>query len=321
MCIPQFCRIIPWSCALLLALPGHAQSLVWLSSLAEARASALNQEKLILLLAGSRACSHCVYMLTVVCEAPNVRPIIDEIYVPWFTEVGSATDYQPYATGLGPSWSYPLSCMIDPRTTNLWLLRQTGPYAAQPFESFLRTAARLYPPRPSNLVHQQVINDLHYVVKGHIWTNTEPVGVSYRVNVGTNTVNSFTNAAGTTDWTASLAPFLAPGVSNQYTLDLYATFADGSSSATNKLTFSYHPAAAPLKPGISSIGVAAGVVHLTLTNLTAGVTNRIERSLNLNQANGWFTITNFLSAVSQGSISESAPPDRERAFYRISLSP
>ena len=321
MCIAQIGRIIPWWCALFLTLPGHAQSLVWLSSLAEARASALKQEKLILLLAGSPACSHCVYMVTAVCEATNVRPIIDEIYVPWFSDVGSATDYQPYATGLDSSWSYPLSCAIDPRTTNLWLLRQTGPYAAQPFESFLRAAARLYPPRPSNLVGQQVINDLHYVVKGHIWTNTEPVGVFYRVNVGTNMVNAFTNATGTTDWTASLAPYVVAGVPSQYTFDLYATFADGSSSETNKLTFSYHPVAAPPKPGISSIGVAAGVVHLTLTNLTAGVTNRIERSLDLNQTNGWVTITNFLSAGSQGSISEPAPPDREKAFYRISLSP
>ena len=320
MSIPWFSHTTLWSCALLLTVSGRAESLVWLSSLADARASALNQDKLILLMAGSPACSHCIYMETVVCEAANVRPIIDEIYVPWFSDLGYATDYQPYASGLG-SWSYPLSCMIDPRTEGVWLLRQNGSYAAQTFEGFLRTAARLYPPRPTNLVDQQVINDPHYAVKGHLWTNTEPVAVWYRVHAGTNAASSYTQAAGTVDWTASLAPYLVAGVSNRYTLDLYASFADGSTSSIKKLTFSYQPAVVPLKPGISLIAVAAGAVQLTLTNLTAGVTNRVERALDLGQTNGWLAITNFISTGGEGTVSDPLMPPQGRAFYRISFSP
>jgi hypothetical protein len=307
-------------CALLLARAGQAQSLAWSSSLQDARASAIGQGKLILLLGGRPTCPNCNYMENVVCEAAGVRPVIDEIYVPWFANVDLDTDYQAYASGLG-SYTLPLICMIDPKTTNAWLLRLTGPYAAGAFEGYLRQAALLYPPQPTNLVNQQVIDDIHYQVMGHIWIKAQPTGVFYRVSIGTNTGNPFVNATGTTDWMAPLAPYLVAGVSNQYTFQIYVKSSSGLTSRTNSLVFDYHPGGASLMPWICSLRVGCGVAHLTLTNLTAGATNRVERALDIGQTNNWSIVTNLVSTGSGGSISEPVNPFWRRAFYRVVSTP
>jgi hypothetical protein len=319
MCIRLACCIGLFSYALVMAMPGQAQSLVWSNTLEAARASAISQGKLILLVGGTTGCPFCIYMENTVCEAANVRSVIDEIFVPWNANMDLYTDYVPYASGLG-SYTLPLVCMIDPKTTNAWLLRLTGPYAAGTFEGYLRLAARLAPPQASNLVSQQVIDDSHYQVRGHIWTNTQPTGVFYRVNLSTNMVNAFTSATGTTDWTAPLAPHVVAGVSNQYTFDVYARFANGSTSGTNSVVFGYRPATAP-NPRFCIIAVSDGVVHLTLTNLTAEVTNRVERCLDPGQTSCWITVTNFVSTGSRFEIAERVSPSWGGAFYRVSRPP
>jgi len=259
-------------------------------------------------------------MKDVVCEASNVRPVIDEIYVPWYANIDVDSDWDPYASGLG-SFTLPLICMIDPTTTNAWLWMMTGPYPAATFEGYLRLAARLYLPQPNNLTPQQVIHDSQYQVRGSIWTNAQPTNVFYRLNPGTSTANPFVSATGTTGWSAPLSGYVVAGVSNQYTFEVYAGFANGSHSPTNRLIFSYDPALLPLEPRICSIRVADGVLHLTLTNLTAGVTNRVERCLDLAQTNGWSMMTNFVSPASTSEISEGANPSWGRAFYRVFSTP
>jgi hypothetical protein len=295
--------------------------LLWSNSLAAARASAKSQGKLILLLAGHPDCGTCDYMETVVCESATVRPIIDEIYVPWYANIDFYQDFLPYEAGMSSQYDLPLLCMIDPKTTNAWLLRVDGGYSATAFASVLRQAASLCPPQPTNLVDRQVIRDGHFEVAGHLWSQTQPANVYYRVNVGTGTLNPFTAATGTTNWTAGLTPYLVAGVSNRYTLDIYARFNNGSTSRTNSLVFDYNPAAVPPTPRIGSITVNNRVATLALTNLTAGVTNRLERSLDLRLTNGWITVTNFVSPGSTHGFSEPLSDSWRNAFYRISLKP
>lgn len=303
-------------CVVMQSRPGQAESLVWRSSLEEARASAISQGKLILLVAGRPDCEYCHYMKEVVCEASNVKPIIDEVYVPWYADMDSSTDWQPYASDLG-NCSLPIVCMIDPETTNEWLLRITGPYPAGTFEGYLKLAARLYPPKPNNLTSQQVVHDSQYQVTGRIWTNAQPTNVFYRVNLGTSTANPFVSATGATNWIAPLGSYVVAGVSNQYTFDVYAAFANGSHSPTNRLLFSYDPTPGLLGPRFCSIQVANGVVHLTLADLTVGATNQVERCLALEQTNSWSLVTNFVSTASTSEISDGANPSCGRAFYRV----
>jgi len=279
----------------------------------------MSQGKLILLLAGRPTCSYCIYMKETVCEGANVRPLIDEVYVPWFSDIDVDSDYLPYATNLG-GFTLPMSCMIEPRITNSLLWRVTGPYTAGAFEDFLRLGARLAPPQADNLVSEQVIQDIHYQVTGHIWTNVHATGVLYRVTVGTNTAGAFSNATGATNWIAPLAPYVAAGVSNRYTFEVYARFANGTTSGTNRLVFGYQPAVT-LRPSIGSTRVDSGVLHLALTNLTAGMTNRVERCWDLGQTNGWTILTNLVSTGSGSDFAERVDASWRKAFYRISVAP
>jgi hypothetical protein len=107
----------------------------------------------------------------------------------------------------------------------------------------------------------------------------------------------------------------------QYAFEVYATSANGATSGTNRLVFHYQPGGAALKPWICSITVGNGVVRLTLTNLTAGATHRVERSLDLGQTNHWTTVTNLVAAGSQSEISDPANPAWKSAFYRVCKSP
>jgi len=301
------------SCAFLRTGPAQAASLVWSTSREQARASALSQGKLILLLAGRPTCDDCTYMKYQACEAANVRPVIDEVYVPWFANIDYSTEWQRYAVNLG-NFALPLICMIDPATTNTWLFRQTGLCTSSTLESRLRQAARACPPKPNNLVHQQVIRDSHYQVTGHIWTNAQPANVFDRVNPGTATVYPFVNATGTTDWIAGVDSYVVAGVSNQYSFDVYAEFINGSRSPTNRLMFTYVPTA---RPHIAFIGVSNGVVRMTLTNLTVGSMVYVERCLDLGSTNEWTLVTSFVAAASTCQVSEGVSPSWSRAFYRV----
>jgi len=301
---------------MMLGKAAQAESLVWSSSEEEARTSAMSQGKLILLVAGRSDCQYCDYMKEVVCETSNVKPMIDEVYVPWYVDMDLSAEWEPYASGLG-GCTLPIICMIDPETTNAWLLRITGAYPAGTFESYLKLAARLYPPKPNNLTTQQLVHDSQYQVTGRIWTNAQPTSVFYRVNLGTSTTNPFVSAAGATNWIAPLGTSVVAGVSNQYTFDVYAMFANGSQSPTNRLLFSYDPTPGLPQPRFCSIRVADGIVRLTLADLTVGATNQVERCLALERTNSWSLVTNFVSTASTSEISEGASPSRDRAFYRV----
>lgn len=309
------------TCTMLLALPGRSQSLVWSNTLADARTAALRDGKMILLVAGRPDCGSCDFMELTVCESATVRPIIDEVYVPWYSNIDFYQDFMPYESGLDQGYTLPLICMIDPRTTNAWLRRLEGPFTVNSFASHLRTAATLYPPQPANLAAGQVLHDSKYLVVGHIWTNPQPSTVFYRVNAGTSTANPFTAASGTTDWTAPLAPYIVAGTPAQYTFEVYARFGNGTNSGTNRVVFSYSRAVTPVAALISAVQVSNGVVSLTLTNLTVGATHIVERSLDIGQADGWSPLTNFVASQSTAAFSEPLDDSSARVFYRVSSQP
>jgi hypothetical protein len=296
---------------------GRAGSLVWLQSLESARAAALTDGRLILLMAGRLTCPSCAYVKNESCEAPSVRPILEEAHVPWFADLDHAIDWQPYKAGLS-SYALPLVCVIDPHTTNAWLARRTGLCAAVTLEAFLREALRAYPPQPNNLVDQQVVRVADYEVRGRIWTNAQPTGVFYRVTQGTPAADPFVRAVGTTEWQAALAPYLVLGMSNAYAFEVYAEYASSTPGSTNRLVFHYDPSGTPCPaPQIVSVGVSHQLVHLTLANLTPGVVIELERSRDVGPRNQWILVTNFISGASTSQIVEATDPAWGQAFYRV----
>ena len=191
-------------------------SLTWLESKADAMSAAQSQGKLVLLLAGRDSFPHCQNMLTNVCESlsPPVEALIQDRYVPWYSEVDTNADWQPYASGLG-TFTLPLICCIDPNTPNQYLDRTTGDQTAQDFYDRL------------------------------------------------------------------LADALANGPSIQLSL-------------------------------------TQGMVSLMITNLTVGITNRVERSFDLSDPGGWSVVSTFVSSASATNWTAVYDPGCPKAFYRIS---
>jgi hypothetical protein len=192
-------------------------SLTWLESKTDAVSAAKSQGKLVLLLAGREdTCGNCRYMLNTVCESlsPPVKELIQDRYVPWYCDMDTNADWQPYALGLG-TFTLPLICCIDPNTTNQYLDRTTGTQTAQDFYDRLLAAARTNGPR-------------------------------------------------------------------------------------------------------IQVSLTHGLVSLMITNLTVGITNRVERSFDPSDPGGWSVVSTFVSPATATNWTEVYDPGCPKAFYRIS---
>jgi hypothetical protein len=115
-----------------------AENLVWQTSKATAVSMATAQGKHVLLFAGRETCSNCQYMKYTACEStsPAIKDLIENSFVPWFSDVDNSTDWYDYADGLG-GFSLPLICVIDPNDSDNYLDRTTGVQDLQVFYSRL----------------------------------------------------------------------------------------------------------------------------------------------------------------------------------------
>lgn len=106
---------------------GGASALEWQTSKSAAMSLASSQGKLVLLMAGRPTCGNCQYMKDTVCEItnPGIRQLIDEKYVPWFSDVDTGGEHYTYTTGLG-SYTLPMICVIDPANPDVYEVRTTG---------------------------------------------------------------------------------------------------------------------------------------------------------------------------------------------------
>lgn len=70
-------------------------------------------------------------------------------------------------------------------------------------------------------------------------------------------------------------------------------------------------------PVVPEVSVAGGTVSMSIADCTPLVTNRIERTLDLQQTNGWIFVTNVVSSGSSTHWTEALLPEWTNAFYRI----
>lgn len=181
-------------------------SLTWSESKTDAVATAKSQGKLVLLLAGRDACGNCRYMHNTVCESlsPPIKQLLQDRYVPWYCDVDSSTEWQPYASGLG-SFTLPLICCIDPHTTNQYLDRTTSAQSAQGFYDRLLAAARANGP--------SIQVSLNHGMVSLLITNLS-VGITHHVErsfdlsdpAGWTVLSTFVSSATATNWTGLLEP-------------------------------------------------------------------------------------------------------------------
>ena len=74
-------------------------------------------------------------------------------------------------------------------------------------------------------------------------------------------------------------------------------------------------------PAIPQIVVADGTATVSVANCTPLVTNRIERTQDLLQTNGWTFVTNLVATGAETNWMETLPADWTNAFYRVVVSP
>ena len=84
-----------------------------------------------------------------VCEqtTPAIRPLIDQHFVPWYSNVDQSSEWWAYAEGLG-SFFLPLIAIIDPAKPLIYLDRSTGVQDADVFYARLSQYVPVTPPAP-----------------------------------------------------------------------------------------------------------------------------------------------------------------------------
>jgi hypothetical protein len=121
-------------------------ALVWQTSKETAVSMAKDQDKYILLLAGRIKslgglydCSNCEYMINTVFEStdPPIKTLIEEDYIPWYSDVDTSDEWRIYADGL-VTFTLPLICIIDPDNSDTYMDRTTGVQDTQVFYSRLQ---------------------------------------------------------------------------------------------------------------------------------------------------------------------------------------
>ena len=70
-------------------------------------------------------------------------------------------------------------------------------------------------------------------------------------------------------------------------------------------------------PVVPEVSIAGGTVAMAIADCTPLVTNRIERTLDLQQTNGWTFVTNVVSSGSATNWTETLPPEWTNVFYRV----
>ena len=102
------------------------KAIVWQTSKSAAVSLAKSQGKKILLFAGRETCGNCQYMKYTACESasPPIKSLIEQYFIPWFSDIDNSTEWYPYSSGLG-SFSLPLIAVIDPNDSDNYLDQTT----------------------------------------------------------------------------------------------------------------------------------------------------------------------------------------------------
>jgi hypothetical protein len=282
--------------------------------------------KLVLLTASLSNCANCqlVKNYSLQTTNPGCRQMVEEVFVYWDCPMDAGClNYTNYVPDLPDGFTAPLICVIDPATQatqNSYLGRLFGPYNGASLLTFFRRVVLVNElPQSLNLANNGTINTRNFTVQGMMkWTNVPTAKVCFQLNGG-----AWSNTASGINWTVSLAPFQgvvqAPATN---VLKVYLSDQDGYHSQTNTINF-FCDTNAPtvVGPVGMKVAISNGVVRLHATNLTASVTNRLERNFDLRQTNGWTFVTNLISVGSAADWLEGPIGSWGKAFYRIRTQP
>jgi len=110
----------------------------WVTSRADALATAKANGKRILIVCGRDTCSNTSYTRFTACEDASVKPLLIEGYVLWYCNCDEQwEDYAYYTSGLG-GYTLPLVCIIDPVKPEEYVARSTGLLTAAKLKQILQ---------------------------------------------------------------------------------------------------------------------------------------------------------------------------------------
>jgi hypothetical protein len=72
-------------------------------------------------------------------------------------------------------------------------------------------------------------------------------------------------------------------------------------------------------PDLRNVSVTTNGIALDIGDCTPFITNRIERTLDLQQTNGWSFVTHWVATGTATHWMEALPPEWTRAFYRVRI--
>ena len=73
----------------------------------------------------------------------------------------------------------------------------------------------------------------------------------------------------------------------------------------------------PAPTQVGDVALSNGMVCMTISNLTVGVTNRIERTFDLAATNDWALVTNIVGVGGSTNWAEDSGSEWTNAFYRV----
>lgn len=132
-------------------------ALTWQTSFAAAKAAAIAQNKLIVLVGGRDSCGNCRYMYSTTFEQAAVRNVVDLAYVPWKADLDRDSDWEVYESGMG-DYGLPLIVLIDPLAASGYIHRYQGIIEAPLMAYFLQSGITVAPPRFTNLANGDTVS-------------------------------------------------------------------------------------------------------------------------------------------------------------------
>lgn len=118
----------------------HGTTLEWETNKAAALAKAQLENKLVLMLRGDPACSHCIQARDVLCETtnPDIRETINNQYVPWFSDVNLTDEGDEYLESY-TIYLYPIFACINPNASEDCLDLSSGDQDTRSFYARLQS--------------------------------------------------------------------------------------------------------------------------------------------------------------------------------------
>jgi len=123
---------------LIMAIPEY-EPLTWFTSKSDAMNAAVNQNKMVLMVAGRTTDSSTQYVQETILEShfPPIKSLIQQYVILWFCDLNQGCNDHAIYIPAGQSFYIPLVCFIDPNHSDTYIDKSEGSFSIDDFYSRL----------------------------------------------------------------------------------------------------------------------------------------------------------------------------------------